>query len=211
MESLKKGRCERMGEQKNLKWCKKSAVLSFLLCFALVFQLFPVETYAKSDNTDISAKSDEPDMVEEIEEDTGTDEPKTSETSDKSKDISPLVAYTQSGTCGPNLTWDLKDNILVISGTGEMTGSPWWAYMNYTTFCVTEVRIAEGVTSISDGAFKNCSLSSVTLPTTLKKIGKDAFNGSKLSDMSYLHIPKSVAEIGEGAFSGVSVKEGQVL
>ncbi len=196
-----------MGEQKNLKWCKKSAVLSFLLCFALVFQLFPVETYAKSDNTDISAKSDEPDMVEEIEEDTGTDEPKTSETSDKSKDISPLVAYTQSGTCGPNLTWDLKDNILVISGTGEMTGSPWWAYMNYTTFCVTEVRIAEGVTSISDGAFKNCSLSSVTLPTTLKKIGKDAFNGSKLSDMSYLHIPKSVAEIGEGAFSGVSVKE----
>ena len=196
-----------MGEQMSFRRRKKSAVLSFLLCFALVFQLFPVETYAKSDDTDISAKSDEPDMVEEIEEDTGIDEPKASETSDKSKDISPLVAYTQSGTCGPNLTWDLKDNILVISGTGEMTGSPWWAYMNYTCSCVTEVSIAEGVTSISDGAFKNCSLSSVTLPTTLKKIGKDAFNGSKLSDMSYLHIPKSVAEIGEGAFSGVSVQE----
>ena len=35
-------------------------------------------------------------------------------------------ASAESGTCGENLTWDLTDGVLTISGTGKMTN-----YMNY--------------------------------------------------------------------------------
>lgn len=34
-------------------------------------------------------------------------------------------AEEANGTCGENLTWELKDGILTISGTGEMTQAPW--------------------------------------------------------------------------------------
>lgn len=79
---------------------KSAIILSFLLSVALVFQMIPMEAYATSD--------------EENEED---------------KEIEALVSYTGSGVCGPNLTWDLKDDVLTISGTGEMTSNPWWALM----------------------------------------------------------------------------------
>ncbi|MGN1166495.1 MAG: leucine-rich repeat protein [Lachnospiraceae bacterium] len=157
---------------------KSAIILSFLLSVALVFQMIPMEAYATSD--------------EENEED---------------KEIEALVSYTGSGVCGPNLTWDLKDDVLTISGTGEMTSNPWWALMDNSSFCQTKVVIEEGVTSILKGAFESCSLTSVTLPSTLQKIGTNAFRGARLSDMQSLYIPKSVTEIGEGAFAYISVKE----
>ena len=44
---------------------------------------------------------------------------------------------------------------------------------------ITEIKISEGVKSIGDFAFKNCSnLSKITLPKSLNHIGKDAFLGT---------------------------------
>jgi len=59
------------------------------------------------------------------------------------------------------------------------------------------------VTKIDDGAFKgNKTVTKVTLPNSIKTIGKDAFNGcSKLKTIS---VPKTVTEIGANAFKGCS-------
>ena len=116
----------------------------------------------------------------------------------------------QSGTCGENLTWTLDNGILTISGTGDME--------DYTLFCkdwndytkslppwhspypnITTLIVEEGVTSIGDFAFESLSsLSSVTLPDTITRIGDSAFFDCSFTEIS---IP-NVTYIGNGAFSG---------
>ena len=77
-----------------------------------------------------------------------------------------------SGTCGAegdgsNLTWTLDSKgVLTISGRGGMrdygaSDAPWYDSRSRVKSAV----IAEGVTSIGDSAFCNCtSLTSVTIP-----------------------------------------------
>ena len=69
----------------------------------------------------------------------------------------------ESGTCGENLTWDLTNGVLTISGTGEMENyhiyydvapeSPWYNYRN----SINTVIINNGCTSIGNFAFRNCT------------------------------------------------------
>ena len=63
--------------------------------------------------------------------------------------------------------------------------------------------LKEGVTSISDSAFYNCSgLISVTIPNSVTSIGNSAFrNCSRLTSIT---IPDSVTSIGKHAFSSCS-------
>jgi len=64
---------------------------------------------------------------------------------------------------------------------------------------LVEVVIPYGVTEINDsGLSSNPNLSSIDLPSSLKKIGNGAFSGSALTKIT---IPDSVTEIGEEAFS----------
>ena len=66
---------------------------------------------------------------------------------------------------------------------------------------VTELVIPNGVTSIGDCAFYNCSgLTSVTIPNSVTSIGEDAFSGC--SSLTSVTIPNSVTSIGWYAFSG---------
>ena len=53
------------------------------------------------------------------------------------------VLFAQSGTCGANLTWDLTDGVLTISGTGEMTdysynSAPWYSNRSSITNVIIE-------------------------------------------------------------------------
>ena len=62
----------------------------------------------------------------------------------------------------------------------------------------SSVIIPEGVEEIADNTFRwNESLTSITLPSTLKKIGKQVFLGTPLEEID---IPDSVEEIGIRAF-----------
>ena len=112
------------------------------------------------------------------------------------------------GTCGTNLTWVLTDDgMLTISGTGGMSiynywtssSVPWYSYRS----SIKSVVIEDGVTSIDDYAFSNCSkLTSVTIGNGVTNIGGSAFSGC--SSLTSITIPDSVTSIGSGAFSNCS-------
>lgn len=137
------------------------------------------------------------------------------------------------GKCGDDLTWQLymASGRLVISGTGDM-----WDYTAYTdsmapwtpilySRTVTSISISEGVTSIGNCSFSSCfNLPEITIPSTVTRIGKNAFAtySDKLQKVTFagksqlttieamafyfsygltdITIPKSVTSIGEAAF-----------
>lgn len=133
-----------------------------------------------------------------------------------------------SWSCGDNIgcILDTSSNTLTVSGSGKMYdyGSsdqfPWYSYKS----TIKTLVIEEGVTSISEGAFKGFSeITSVAIPNSVKYIGKSAFEQcNKLSSvtlgdnvntigqnafyncnlLNVLNIPKSVSSIEDAAFSG---------
>ena len=109
--------------------------------------------------------------------------------------------FAANGTCGDNLTWNLTDGTLTISGTGAMTNYsssssvPW----SSSHSSIRTVVINEGVTSIGDYAFRSCnSLTSVTIPNSVTSIGDYAFE--YCSSLTSVEIPNSVTSIGDYAF-----------
>ena len=89
------------------------------------------------------------------------------------------AALSYGGSCGENLTWSFNDETgaLSISGSGEMDDYaimyiPWHTVRSE----IKSVDIANGVTSICDYAFYNCtSLISVNIGENVSKIGISAF------------------------------------
>ncbi len=106
------------------------------------------------------------------------------------------AAEIDSGTCGEDVTWSLDENgTLTISGTGDMSGNPWFSYMDL----IKKVVIKDSVTSIGGGAFSGCTgLTSITIPDSVTSIGDRAFYGC--SGLTSITIPDSVTSIGDGAF-----------
>ena len=101
-----------------------------------------------------------------------------------------------SGTTG-DCTWTLDDNgTLTISGNGKMLSSPLWEKNNIRT-----VVIEDGVTSIGNYAFRDCTgMTSVTIGNSVTSIGDYAFSGC--TGLTSVTIPNSVTSIGEHAFVG---------
>ena len=138
-----------------------------------------------------------------------------------------------SGTCGENLTWELVDGVLTISGTGEMDWYSQYETSEYPLMPWYDVRakikkviITEGVTSIGSSAFYDCyELTDIQLPKTISRIGYYAFemctalksvilptNVSKIeqglfyecSSLNRVDMPKGITHIDDYAFSGCS-------
>ena len=103
------------------------------------------------------------------------------------------------GICGDNLTWTLdEDGILTISGSGDMTASPWSNYRD----SITNVIIEGGVTSIGYQAFNSCSnLAEIDIPDSVTRIASGAF--SSCTALKRIYIPSSVISL-DSSFWGVS-------
>ena len=125
--------------------------------------------------------------------------------------------------CGDDLLWRIEDNTLIVSGTGDMydydsSESPW------SKEKFTSVVISDGVTSIGNCAFRNCTkIESVSISDSVDSIGYRAFQGcDKLKcvnipngidliefgtfncclSIESIDIPDTVTNIGDCAFSG---------
>ena len=103
---------------------------------------------------------------------------------------------------GEDLTWTLEDGVLTISGTGAMPdydflmNTPWENVRD----SIQRVVLEEGVTSIGDYAFTQCSaLASVSIPETVKSIGYLAFDSC--TALKTVKIPGNVEIVGPAAFS----------
>lgn len=112
---------------------------------------------------------------------------------------------TASGTCGPNLTWDLTDGVLTISGSGTMDNyynssehdiSPWYRSSDR----IKSVKIGDDVTSIGTNAFVYSNITSVTIGKKVETINGYAF--SQCKNLLSVYIPNEVKSIGPNAFEG---------
>ena len=115
-----------------------------------------------------------------------------------------VSAETYAGECGDNLTYTLDTDAgtLNIVGMGAMTDweeAPWyWAHES-----IHAVTIADGVTSIGECAFADCTnLTSITIPNSVTSNGDYAFYGC--SGLTSITIPGSVTSINRGAFTNCS-------
>jgi hypothetical protein len=120
-----------------------------------------------------------------------------------------LRAEVVNGTCGAdgsNLTWSLNTSTqtLTIEGNGEIADygsirvgwAPWHEYKED----VVSVVIGDGVTSIGEYAFSDCSsMTSVTFGQGVTSIKKSAFSDCKI--LTSVTIPKNVTSIGNNAFA----------
>lgn len=111
--------------------------------------------------------------------------------------------YYMPKSCSENLNWTLyTDGELVISGNGEMDNyessyskAPW------SEEKITEVTIKDGVTSIGNYAFYNCSeIKTVTIEGDTTSIGEYAF--SNCDSLTAVNMSDGVTTINQYAFSG---------
>ena len=100
-----------------------------------------------------------------------------------------------------SITWSVHNGVLTISGTGDMpsyaeNAAPW----NNSFHQYNSVIIDEGITSVGDYAFHlRSSVYHVYLPTTLKSVGKYAFSGCCITELSF---PYGTQSVGDNAFAG---------
>ena len=101
-----------------------------------------------------------------------------------------------SGKLSSKVSWSVSGTTLTLSGTGALPeDSDMTTLLDFLG--IQKVVIGKGITAIPYGCFGWSSITAVSLPSTLKTIGEDAFCGSYLTSVT---IPNSVTSIGSGAF-----------
>lgn len=108
--------------------------------------------------------------------------------------------------CGTSATWTYNENtnVLTIKGKGTIEFDKRWNDLKYT-----RVVIGEGITRLSDNLFRYKSqLQSVKLPSTLKVIPRQAFNGC--SSLKTINFPKNLTNLGSYAFHNTAIKSATV-
>ncbi len=118
----------------------------------------------------------------------------------------------EEGDFGSGFHWKLiKSGTLTISGKGAMpdfnfggtssepiSDRPW----NDNIAKVTKIVIEDGITNIGTNAFRGSQAYNISIPTSVKTIGNDAFR--ECANITSMTIPEGVTTIGERVFQGCS-------
>ncbi len=119
-----------------------------------------------------------------------------------------MNAATYNGTCGSKANWtlDTSTGVLTISGSGAMYDKAKpsdWDWYQYRSDVKT-IKFASGSSITYVGAYafgQLVNVTSIDLPNTVSSIGKYAFSGSGVKNVT---LPTSVTAIGESAFNACS-------
>ncbi|MBQ2738601.1 MAG: leucine-rich repeat protein [Oscillibacter sp.] len=107
-------------------------------------------------------------------------------------------ASAAEGTCGDGVSWAIDSSgRLTVSGSGEITSSPWWEHRDQ----VTSIVVEEGITALCSDAFAGlASAAEVKLPSRLNTIPYGAFSSCRA--LKEIMVPDGVTEIDTDAFYG---------
>ena len=126
----------------------------------------------------------------------------------------PEISYTKdenmlaSGKCGESAYWRLgTDGVLTIAGSGAMydycSSMPGWYELKNK---ITSAVIADGISTVGEGAFMDCSLLvGVDIPKSVWLIEDAAFFGC--TSLKEIAIPSAVQRIGSHAFYNCTALE----
>lgn len=118
-----------------------------------------------------------------------------------------------SGTWGNNVTWELRDDTLFITGQGVMQDAsitwedhtytihvPWGGYSDI----IRKIVIGEGITHIGKANFSTYykKLETAVLPSSLTSIGNSAFRDNR--NLKNVNFSKQLKSIGDFAFDNCS-------
>lgn len=117
-----------------------------------------------------------------------------------------IIKAQTSGICGDNLTWQLADSTLTISGSGAMydytyyaEGRPWYNVGK----SIKTLVISDGVTAIGKYAFYQCTnLEFVTIPTSVTRLGEESFTACR--SLTVITIPSTIDTIESRVFASCS-------
>lgn len=130
------------------------------------------------------------------------------------------LSHSVGGKCGDNLTWNIENGILTISGTGNMwdykslsnyhfnvTDAPWGEYR----FDLVGLNLEEGITHIGSFAFASCANFSgnLNIPASVVSIGDSAFEECRGFEGT-LYIPNNIISIGDSAFNDCNGFDGNL-
>lgn len=114
--------------------------------------------------------------------------------------------YT-GGSCGDKMYWELSSSgTLTITGSGAITSAPWLTRSTEIHW----VTISDGVTSICEGAFKDCyEIYTIKIADSVSSIGANAFEGC--AELTTINIPEGITRIEAETFIGCYALESVIL
>ena len=130
-----------------------------------------------------------------------------------------ITRKSTNGNIGENITWELSDGVLTLSGEGDMEDYAFFGFTynkvqkivvnegitsiganSFVGFAyVTEVELADSIETIEHGAFNMCrSIETLKLPESLRVIEDQAF--SECCSLKEVDFPEGLEKIGKCAF-----------
>lgn len=100
-----------------------------------------------------------------------------------------------------NITYNVKDDILVIDGQGDIPAKESKYYDEDAVTSVKKIIVKEGITGLCDYCFATNypEVVSIELPSTLRSIGKGAF--MSCFSLKEIQLPSGICEIPKDCFS----------